>query len=372
MAVLLLYIALFYPAGESPIIPISHDESLTPVFYQVTGNELKKWNPPGRCLSISRESACFLLPDQKIRIITFNAPEDAFQQTEFTIEKEILDTCFYCRQRDLDQTFLFSQKGITIIPSDGSQPHNLAQKIIRGYSYPGSTISGKHQSMIHLPYLISLNSGHILSYERITGAWRIYDEDGTVFRSGTAKKKGRPLRLGKHLIWLNLPNKGDCRISKLNKPLQFTRSLDVDELNRYSLVERGQSGFWVISFPDGFRQALDSWDTGLIPLQLTYFFEKNGRIETRSQKLPDAPLIFSLTVSPGGSPKLKASPGFQLRDVDQSPELFVFRKKKITVFTPENRKNLHSSGLKQIPLLIRKADTSWQAWEAEGKGISLN
>jgi hypothetical protein len=372
MAVLLLYAALFFSAGESPIIPISNDDSLTPVFYRITGSELKKWNPPGYCLSMSRESACFLLPGQKIRIISFNSPSDTAQQTESTIEKEILETCFYCRQRDLDQTFLFSRKGITIIPSDGSEPRNLAQKIIRGYSYPGPTISGKHQSMVHLPYLISLNSGHILSYQRSTGKWRIYDEAGTTFQSGSTEKKGRPIRLGNHLIWLNLPDKGDCRISKLNQPLKFTRSLNVDKLNRYSLVERGQSGFWVISFPDGFRQALDSWDTGLIPLQLTYFFEENGRVEIRSQKLPDAPLIFSLTVSPGGSPKLKASPGFQLREVDQSSDLFVFRKKNITVFTPVNRQTLYSSGLTQVPLLIRKINTSWQAWESEGTAIRLN
>ena len=314
MMIFLIYV--FAQSGPAGIYALQSENRLEPDMFYMRENRLMKMAFKNPCVSVSGTFATFKASKTELGLVSFKTKEYNPALGFPTITKAPSEENFLFNwQQELDVPFLFTETRLFAFNEAQSQWLQLPVKPTLSISGPNSPLVGRYQMNVQFPFLVSLENNGVLVYSAQSGMIQIYDSKGTKTGEKKIKEKARPVKDGTRILWLNVPEEGDCQESSCSSPLALQSSVKIPELNRYALIQKMSNGFWVVTFPIGFKQSLKSWDTGTAELYFNFVQNTGASFTVNTYPFENAPLNFDLGVSSSGSPKLEVTPSFKLLPV---------------------------------------------------------
>jgi len=181
-----------------------------------------------------------------------------------------------------------------------------------------------------------------------------------------------PVKAADNLLWLNAPKKGRLALSHVDNP-SFIHHISIPDLSRHSPAWSVNDGCWLFSFADGFSDALNSWDSGKVPVQAHFIRVAENRLVKRSFALSPLPVRFQMETSASGSPRLGIDPLFQVLPVQADNRLIVLTRTAYFVLDPTRGAGRHNplTPLRSVPVAVVLSETGLKLLLADGQSLSL-
>ena len=174
------------------------------------------------------------------------------------------------------------------------------------------------------PAVMSLSESEVWLYQRKTGKLRILDLRTGSERVEPLEKDLVPIWTEGGVLWIGAPKKGVLGLTLGGGRFEVVDRLELKNLNKYSLVFSTRRGCWLLTFPKGLGDGLQSWRSGTVDTRLFYLRVEGRAIKKSEFSFPNMPVSISLSTSASGSPKIKAEPDFLFQTVADSEELVLF------------------------------------------------
>jgi hypothetical protein len=163
-------------------------------------------------------------------------------------------------------------------------------------------------SALFPPTLLSLSNTRLLIYQPKTGMAQVLTGDDTGTPARLLPKRGRPIRIGEHVLWLNLHHKDQVNLTSAEDPWTTLDSKKIDKLHYYSKTLLSGDTLFLLLFDLSWQKALDSWSSGLLNVEVRALtIHKHQLVLEDLESFPLA-MTFHLASRPGGSLKLNAEP----------------------------------------------------------------
>ncbi len=220
-----------------------------------------------------------------------------------------------------------------------------------------------------VPSVIQLDTA-LYIYQGKTGKLILVDPSTGQRSEKMLSKKLVPIKLADDLIWLNAPKKGRLALSKAGT---FVHHISVPDLSRHSPAWPVADGCWLFSFADGFSDALNSWDSGMVPVRAHFIRVTGSKLNKRSFPSSPLPVRFQMETSASGSPRLEIEPLFKVLPVHADNRLVVLYKTSYFVLDPDQGVGRHIKleSLETPPVAVIRNETGLTMLLADGKRLPL-
>lgn len=242
-------------------------------------------------------------------------------------------TIIVSHQPGMTHPFLQSHQKLYVFSADAWRMFPVSAEL--EYSGPDTALTSAHRFELKLPFLFDMNDAQrVLSYHPQTGRAAFMDSKGEPQVSQLGRR-AHPIRLNNLILWLNLPEEGDCQISTLNQPLRLNDAEKIPHLNRYPLILSHMKKAWVVTFPFNVKRSLRSWEDGTTEITLNCISADGDKIQVQSFSQEHAPLSFQLGVSSSGSPRLDVKPRFRFLPVANEDKVCLVFPGELIFFSPD-------------------------------------
>ncbi|QTD51239.1 hypothetical protein [Sulfidibacter corallicola] len=215
----------------------------------------------------------------------------------------------------------------------GDRWHAISVPIWTEFLERRPTLSSHHGLSLRFPLVSQIDPDTLSIYQPKNGERVVWKPGRDLGNHEKIDRKMRPLLLDGRMLWLGAPKEARVGLNAGGSVFKLVDDTAVTHLSRYSLAQPTKNGYWLLSFPDGVRDVMRSWEHATVDVTLTLIQLEGGALKRRERSLPQMPLAFELGTSPSGSPKLEVSPAFTLLPViAERPSLAVRRNGRIELY----------------------------------------